>query len=253
MVSLRGAALVIALLAMRPCPALEGGEPAALHHFGVVGTIARDRKEIGSGFSAVQIAPRWVLTAAHVAPQVGAIFANDYGMSGVTEVLTFSSRVPTIPPLQGALRDDLVLIRLASAIRSPYFPHLADENYLPHGPWSTETATLVSNNPTLKHRRFVTAAIRVIPPVPGYNFALSVPGGARIVGGDSGSAMFMDRLSDTDATSVLIGIASAQGSASPAQQIAVYTLVGAYRDLLDQAVEASGEHLRWTAGPIVIR
>ena len=238
---------VAAAIALGPtCLALEGGQPASPRHFGVVGSIAPSRSAIGSGFTAIQIAPKWVLTAAHVAPQPGAIFVNDYGMSGVSEVLLFSNRVPTVSPVPGALRDDLVLLRLASPISSPYFPQLADEATLRHGRWQVGVATLVSNNPTLKSRRFGAAAIELTSSVPGYSFALSIAPDVRIVVGDSGSAMFLGRLSDTDASSVLIGIASAQASSPTGQQVGVYTRVGAYRELLDQAVQASGEHLSWT-------
>jgi hypothetical protein len=243
--SVRTAAAAAAATLALDCVALEGGQAAAPLHFGVVGSIAPSRNAIGYGFPGVQIAPMWVLTAAHVAPPAGAIFANDYGMSGVSEVLILSTRAPTVSPVPGALRDDLALVRLASSILSPYFPRLADEDYLPHGPWLINQATLVSNNPSLKRRRYGVAAIELTPPVPGYSFALSVTDSVRIVSGDSGSPMFLGRLSDTDAFSILVGIASAQTSMPSGRHLGVYTRVGPYRELLDQAVQASGERLRW--------
>jgi len=237
--------VLAAIVIGQTCLALEGGQPAAPHHFGVVGSIARDRTVIGVGFSGVQIAPMWVLTAAHVAPPAGAIFANDYGMSGITEVQTFPTRAPTVSPVPGALRDDLALVHLASPIHSPYFPRLADEGYLPYTHWMSSVATLVSNNPSLSRRRYGASPVQLTPRVPGYDFALSIANDVRIIGGDSGSPMFAGRLTDTDGSSVLLGVATSQVSISSGQHIGVYTRVGAYRELLDRAVQASGEHLRW--------
>jgi hypothetical protein len=232
-------------LAARTAAALDGGQSAAPRHFGVVGSIASSRASIGQGFSAVQIAPRWVLTASHVAPQPGAIFADDFGISGVAEVLPLATRAPTVSPIPGAMRDDLVLVRLAAPIQCPYYPQLADEALLPHGPWLAGFATLVSNNPALNHRRFGASAIELTGRIPGYSFAVSVSDTLRLVSGDSGSAMFLGRLSDTDASSVLLGIASSQLASTSGAHMGVYTRVGAYRPLLDQAVFISGEHLRW--------
>jgi hypothetical protein len=241
-------ALLAFSLAAGPAAALDGGQPAAPRHFGVVGSIAPSRASIGQGFSAVQIAPRWVLTAAHVAPQPGAIFADDFGISGVAEVLPLTTRAPTVSPIPGAMRDDLTLVRLAAPIQCPYFPLLADEGLLPRGRWLAAVATLVSNNPGLNHRRFGASAIELMPRVPGYSFAVSASDVVRLVAGDSGSAMFLGRLSDTDASSVLLGIASSQMTLGSAHG-GVYTRVGAYRSLLDQAVQASGERLRWGESP----
>jgi hypothetical protein len=60
--------------------------------------------------------------------------------------------------------------------------------------------------------------------------------------------MFLGHISDTDAFSVLLGIASSQMAFGSAH-MGVYTRVGAYRPLLDQAVQASGERLRWGESP----
>jgi secreted trypsin-like serine protease len=238
--------VLAAAAAGQTCVALDGGQAALPHHFGVVGSIAQDRTAIGHGFSGVQIAPMWVLTAAHVAPQPGAIYANEFGVSGVSEVLTFATRVPTISPVPGALRDDLALVHLSSPIRSPYFPRLADEDRRPHAQWPAAVATLVSNNPSLSQRRYGASPIELTPPVPVYGLALSVADDVRLVAGDSGSPMFMGHLADTDGSSVLIGIASAQASLPSGKHLGVYTRVGAYRHQLDRAVQVSGEHLRWT-------
>jgi len=226
--------------------ALEGGQAAAPRHFGIVGSISATRSDIGHGFSGVQIAPTWVLTAAHVAPTAGAIFANDFGISGITSVQTFPTRVPTRAPLPGALRDDLALVHLAAPIRCPYFPRLADETAIPYGPGQALLATLVSNNPALNRRRFGAVSIESALPVPGYSFAVSSGNDIAVAAGDSGSPMFLGHISDTDATSVLVGIASAQASRPSGQPLGIYTRVGAYRYQIDQAVQASGEHVQWT-------
>ncbi len=237
--------------------ALEGGLPAPPMHFGLLGTIAVPGSKIGQGFSAIQIAPTWALTAAHVAPPVGAIFANDYGMSVISEVLTFTTRVPTIAPIPGAIRDDIALLHLAKAITSPYLPRLADENFLPREPLSAGLGTLVSNNPGLNRRRFGVAPMRVTANVPGFALAIATAGAnadaVRLVSGDSGSAIFVGHLLNTDASSVLLGIASAQATTPSGLHLAIFTRIGAYRTLLDKAVGASGEQLRWTAGPAPIR
>jgi len=248
---------VVASLLFAGVRALEGGLPAPPGHFGLVGTIAVPGSKIGQGFSAIQIAPTWALTAAHVAPPVGAIFANDYGMSGVSEVLTFATQVPTVSPIPGAIRDDIALLHLARAIASPYLPRLADEDFLPRDPLSAGLGTLVSNNPGLNRRRFAVAPMRLTANVPGFALAVATAGASadavRLVSGDSGSAMFVGRLLNTDASSVLLGIASAQATAPSGLHMAIFTRIGAYRRLLDKAVEASGEQLRWTAGPGSIR
>ncbi len=228
-----------------PAVALEGGQAAAPHHFGVIGAIAASRSQIGHGFPAVQIAPHWVLTAAHVAPAKGAIFADDCGISGVAEVRTFEHRVPTQSPVPGAPRDDIALVRLSAAIHCPYYPRLAGEELLPRPPRAAGMATLVSGNPDLAHRRFGFATVEVTPPVPGFNFALALSQDVGMVSGDSGSALFVGRLTDANGDSILLGIASAESSSPNGRHLGVYTRIGAYRSLLDEAVQASGEDLNW--------
>lgn len=224
--------------------ALDGGR-AVPRRFGVVGAISPAAGRIGYGFPAVQVAPHWVLTAAHVAPARGSVFANDYGHSVVADTVSLEHRVPSVSPLPGGLRDDLTLVRLAVAIHSPYFPQLADENLLPR---RVGMATLVSNNPGLPNRQAGVAPIETTAPVPGYSFAVAASPQLGLAEGDSGSALFLGSLSDADASSVLVGIASAHAATRAGAHVSVYSRVGAYRALLDQAVEASGEALRW-AGP----
>jgi len=249
-------AFLLGLLASSSAWALEGGQAAAPRHFGVVGTIAATRAQIGHGFPAVQIAPSWVLTAAHVAPPAGAVFADEFGISGISDVLTFPTQVPTVSPVPGALRDDLALVHLAKAIPGPAFPRLADEAFLPRAPLPAGFATMVSNNPSLNRRRYGYASLQVPGPVAGYGLALCTSGAdadsAYLARGDSGSPVFAGRLRDTNDLSILIGIASAQASAFSGTHMNVYTRVGPYRRLLDRAVEASGEHLRWTEGTLEI-
>jgi len=237
----------------QPTSALEGSKSLP-KHFGVVGSFAPTRATLGSGFTGVQVAPRWVLTAAHAAPPVGAIFVDDFGMSGVAAVLTFPSKVPTQTPLTGAPRDDLALVRLAAPIASPYFPRLADDAALPHqgalvaATYSGLQATLVSNNPSMAARRFGVARFRGLLRAPGYDFLLVTSDKVGVVAGDSGSPLFLGRLNDTNRESVLAGVATAQGKGG-AGALGIYTRIGPYRELLDAAVEASGEKLHWYAAP----
>ncbi len=231
--------------------ALEGGLSAPLHHFGIVGAIASSREHIGRGFSAVQVAPHWVLTAAHVAPAPGAIFANDFGVSGIAEVIPFATPGAGAPPIAGALRDDLVLVRLSRPIACQYYPMVAESDFLPkNANLPAGVVTLVANNPDLAHRRFGLADLVLLPQTPAFDLALaSYQAGAsavRVVSGDSGSPMFFGRLWDTDAHAVLLGVASSRSLAPGDTGFGVYTLIGPYRGLIDQAVEASGERVHWS-------
>jgi len=247
----RAALLALAPLFAQGTSALEGGAKAPHGHFGIVGSFALNRAGLGTGFSGVQIAPKWVLTAAHAAPPPGAIFVDDCGMSGVAEVLTFPFKVPTQTPLAGALRDDLALVRLAAAVECPYFPRLADDTalpapgVLPSGAYSVIQTTLVSNNPSMTARRFGHAQFLGLFRVPGYDLLLIASDKVALVVGDSGSPVFLGHLSDTDQESVLAGVASAQGKGIGDRALGIYTRVGPYRALLDGAVEATGEKLRW--------
>jgi hypothetical protein len=252
----RQQAALLALAAFaHAAPALEAGLKSPPKHFGVVGSFALTRAALGSGFTGVQIAPKWVLTAAHAAPPVGAIFVDDFGMSGVAEVLTFPSKVPTQTPLAGALRDDLALVRLAAPIPSPYFPRLADDSALPGqgaltaAAYSSIRTTLVSNNPSMTARRFGLAHFHELLRAPGYDFLLVASDKVALVAGDSGSPIFLGQLNDTDQHSVLAGVATAQSKSSTGSSLGIYTRVGPYRALLDAAVQASGEKLRWYAAP----
>lgn len=235
--------------------AIENSLPAIRRHFAVVGTLSPPHGTVGQGFSGVHVAPRWVLTAAHIQAGTGWIFASDFGMSGVAEVLSFPTTAPTRPPLEGIPRDDVALVRLARPVDCPHFPRLADDATLRALPRTALTATMVSNNPGLNDRRFGYSQLRLLKAVPGYSLAeTSRPaepgslGGPYLVPGDSGSPLFLGRLLDCDFSSVLVGIASAQFLESSGTHHAVYSRVGVLRRELDEAVHASGERLRWTAG-----
>jgi hypothetical protein len=249
----RTALLATCALSAHFASALEGGQAATRGHFGVVGAFAPNRASLGLGFAGVQIAPKWVLTAAHVAPGAGAIFVNDCGMSGVAEVLTFAFKVPTQTPLTGALRDDLALVKLAAPIVCPYYPRLADESAMAReGPpfafvHDKNPATLVSNQKSIASRRFAGAQVEGIYRAPGFDFLLVAGQGVALVSGDSGSPVFLGRLDDTDHASVLAGVASGQTKTNTGISLGVYTRVGRYRPMLDAAVQASGEQLHWVS------
>jgi hypothetical protein len=98
-------------------------------------------------------------------------------------------------------------------------------------------------------RRFGPARFQGLLRAPGYDFLLVTSDKVELVGGDSGSPAFLGRLNDTDRDSVLAGVATAQGKRSLGTSLGIYTRVGPYRALLDAAVEASGEKLRWYAAP----
>ena len=248
------ALLLLALLLLLPgaAQALDGGESAGVGHFGIVGTLSPDRNTIGQGFPAVQISPHWVLTAGHVAPAVGAIFANDYGMSGVAEIRSLRTLVPTVSPIAGAARDDMVLVRLAREIASPYFPILADEDFLPHRPFPAGRATQVSNNPSLRKRRYAYCRLQWTARVPGYSLALAYPEegvmGGTVVSGDSGSPLFFEHLTDSNEQTILLGVASAHLKEATGQILGLYTRLGAYRKRLEAAAASTGDVLVWTQG-----
>ena len=248
----RALAIVGCALCAQTALALEGGEKSPHGHFRVVGSFALDRSSIGSGFSGVQIAPKWVLTAAHAAPPVGAIFVDDCGMAGVAEVLTFPMKVPAQTPLPGALHDDLALVRLAAPVPCPYFPRLAEDSALPPPGifvaigQSGGGATLVSNSPSMAAQRFGFARVEGVFRAPGYDFVVVASKEVALIAGDSGSPLFLGRVADTDRESVVAGVATGQTRNGAGLALGVYTRVGPYRPLLDTAVEASGERLRWS-------
>jgi hypothetical protein len=235
--------------------ALEGAMPAIARHFSVVGTISPRAGPVGQGFSAVQVAPRWAVTAAHIAPAAGWVFASDSGLSGIVEVLTFPSSAPTRSPIEGVPRDDIALLRLGRAISSPYYPRLADDSYLAPILRTAPMATLVSNNPGLKERRFGFVHLEFLKEVAGYSLAIATgldgagsAHGAYVVPGDSGSPVFMGHLLNSSEASILVGIASSEIVDHAGGRHSVYSRVGAVRGQLDEAVRSNAETLRWAAG-----
>jgi len=247
---LRVFALAITLASFaRSADALDGRAAFATIRFGVVGTVSSGAPS-GGGFSATQIAPSWAVTAAHIAPAVGLSFRNDFGNSTVAEILSFPTRAPTDSPLPGALRDDLVLVRLAAPIHALYLPQLADDATFLSRASPGLALTLVSNNPDAAHRRYGAAELAGVFNRIGYPLVVSIGKQLDVVRGDSGSALFLGRIKDANASSVLIGVASAQGSTAQGQSFGVYTRIGAYRAALDAAVAASGETLNWATPPL---
>jgi hypothetical protein len=241
------AALVGTILAFAGrASALEGFATSATTRFGIVGSVAGEGTN-PEGFSATQIAPSWAVTAAHIAPPPGRSYSNDFGSSTVAEIISFPTRAPTEPPVKGAWRDDLVLLRLATAIRAPYLPQLADDDVLARQGSVGMAVTLVSNNPDPAHRRFGAAQVAGFIRRAGYPLLLSRGQQVDVMVGDAGSALFLGRLSDSDGSSVLLGVASSGGATEQGLNLGVFTRIGAYREFLDAAVAASGERLQWAA------
>jgi hypothetical protein len=135
---------------------------------------------------------------------------------------------------------------------SPYFPRLADDAALPGAgllfaaAYSGLQTTLVSNNPSMRARRFGFAHFEGLFRSPGYDLLLVVGDGVALAAGDSGSPIFLGRLNDTDTDSVVAGVATGQRKGAGGASLGIYTRVGPYRGVLDAAVEATGERLRWS-------
>jgi hypothetical protein len=108
--------------------------------------------------------------------------------------------------------------------------------------------TMVSNNPSIAARRFGIAHFQGVYRAPGYDFLVVASETVALVAGDSGSPLFLGIRNDTDSDSVVAGLATGQ-TRSGNVAVGIYTRVGPYRGLLDAVVQASGEKLRWYAGP----
>jgi len=226
--------------------ALEGPAALATRKFGLVGTLADAQDAQQRGFPATQIAPSWIITAAHVPLDLGRRFAHDFGWALAAAVSRLSTTAPTQAPFDGAVRDDLALIRLATPILTPYLPRLMDDGILQRQPAGGDL-TMVSNNPGLRDRRSGFAGLRAFTRRQGYDFLIVGPRGLQLASGDSGSPLFLGHLTDTDADSVLVGVASARSTDQAGRDIAVYSRLGPHRAALDALVGESGERLRWSA------
>jgi hypothetical protein len=236
--------LSILLCAAPAARALEGLAAVATRRFGIVGTMTESHDGAAGGFPATQIAPSWVITAAHVAPPIGRRFVDDFGAAPIGAVTRLSTAAPTQPPFDGALRDDLALLRLVTPIAAPYFPRLIEDPGLERQRAGV-VLTLVSNNPGLAQRRTGQGMLRTLTRRRGYDFMVVVPRGLRLVGGDSGSPLFLGRLADSNGRSILLGVASARSTDPAGLDIGVYSRIGAHRPALDALVGESGERLIW--------
>jgi hypothetical protein len=236
--------LVALALAPASGRALDGADAAPTRQFGVVGSFCAPQDTARNGFPGTQIAPSWVLTAAHVAPAAGRRYVNDFGDALVAETVGLARGAPTQPPFDGALRDDLVLVRLAAAIPTPYLPRLMDDEAFLRRRANSDF-TLVSNNPRLQARRVGYGALRAVTRRSGFDFLIIASRRVQLAGGDSGSALFLGHLARADGDSVLVGVASARSTDQDGASIAVYTRVGVHRGALDAAVGAAGEQLTW--------
>lgn len=236
--------LAASLLAPATAHALEGLAAIETKRFGIVGTMSDGNDYRIGGFPATQIAPSWAITAGHVAPAVGKRYVDDYGQAKIVGVTRLTTTAPTEPPFGGALRDDLALLRLAEPIAAPYLPRLIDDARLQQRHADIEF-TLVSNNPGLHARRTGHGSLRVLTRRRGYDYLIVGSRDLQLVPGDSGSALFLGHLADSDAWSILAGVASARTTDTAGQHLAVYARIGAHRSALDALVGESGQRLNW--------
>lgn len=225
--------------------ALEGFGVWSTPNFGIVGTFSKASSPAAQGFSGIQIAPSWIVTAAHVAPTVDSFFTNHYGAAAVAGIVRAQTTAPSDSPLPGAPRDDLALVRLTSPIAAPYLPRLLDDEMLMHRRANPDACTLVSNNPGLSHRYAGFARVQALIRREGYEFVLAEGDGVNLVSGDSGSAMFLGFLRHASVEAVLFGVASARTVDKKGQNIGVYARVGAHRKMMDEAMAGSGQRLSW--------
>lgn len=215
--------------------ALQGG--TATNGFAVVG-------EIG-GASGVLIADNWVLTAAHVA--VGVIpgstsFVSLLGSSTIDSVVRFSN--DTFPA------NDIALVRLSSAITGEHavlnsaviqdsqvaslgtLTAASAQNQSPNG-YGTTTAVGATVNDDLD-----TGTNTV-------NWLITE--GATVQGGDSGSALFLGQITDSNGA-VLLGIASALITFDDGQpSLSAYVQASAYRGWIDTTLSTNGQQATWVS------
>lgn len=211
-------------------------------------------EEVGRG---VQVAPAWVLVAAHFTLPKGAVYGNGYGSWTVGDVYFAPGAGPEAA-------NDLALMRLvlggASAV--PYLP--INGTALADGAYSFAATIASAANTTgpraYGHTTVGEAASTIDPDGSGplqpvvANYLISYDAAVYVQPGDSGGALFNGRVADS---SVLLGITSAQVSddATGLPAGSAFVQPAAYRAWIDQTMAADladDEMLAWVATPALV-
>lgn len=192
------------------------------------------------GANGVLIAPNWVLTAAHVAGNstalAGSSFQSGDGSSTIDAAFVFdgTSNFPD---------NDIALVHLTSAINSSSLPILNDSSVNDTISYLGGNLTLASSvNSTQRDYGYATGSGEVQM----YNTStvnwIITSGSTNVVGGDSGSALYMNQVTD-GAGQVLLGVASAEtttGNGVVAVNQSAYVLVSYYKTWIDTTIANSG-------------
>ncbi len=202
----------------------------------------------------VQVAPSWVLTAAHNTTAVGATWTNGYGS------FTVAARydAPGAGPYPA---NDLALLRLvaADAVAAPYLPLYAGT--FADGEFDDPlAATIVSafnteTGPRAYGWTTIGEAATTIDPDDGgprgdvvVHYLLSHDRDVYVQGNDSGGGLFGGHVADTG---VLLGIASAQlRDAGAPPRGSAFVRPAAYRSWIDATLAADpadDESLLWVS------
>lgn len=224
------------VLTTLPAHALEGG--TATSNFAVVG-------EIG-GTSGVLITDNWVLTAAHVAKSVSpgsSTFSSSLGTSVIDQVVLFSN--------EGFPGNDIALVRLSTSISGEHA--VLNDTVILNSQVSTlgplTAASAQNQQPNGYVSTTATAATITDEIDSGLNTVnwLLTQGGT-VQGGDSGSALFLGQVTDSNGA-VLLGIASALISfddGSPS--LSGYVQVSAYKSWIDTTLSTYGtQQANWVS------
>jgi hypothetical protein len=208
-----------------------GGPAAAI----VGGTPTTSFVPVGHG---VQITPHWVLTARHLGFDPGGTFANGAGSATVDAVYTLPG--PDFP------QNDLALLRLATPLAAPAVA--LEAGLLPVGPLAPPLAATITTGGNQSPRGYAFTTVQEVidlvdPDDDGPLNAVPVrwlvawsPGFAPpyVEDGDSGGGLFVGHV--TDATTPLLGIASAAFEPTDAQpdfHASGFVQVAYYRSWID--------------------
>jgi hypothetical protein len=212
------------------------------------------------GFFGVQVAPDWVLTVNHVAAaffptNAGTIaFSNGLGVRGVIDRFD----APGAGPFPA---NDLSLLRLAPGSGgAPAFYLPINSDLFSNGVFPALDITITSAaNSTLPRAYAQTTvtefATQLDPDGDGplgpvtVNYLLSLDAQRYVVSGDSGGGLFLGHV--TDATSPLLGLASAQlGEVGQPPTGSAFVQLAAYRSWIDATLAGAAgnsQQLQWVS------
>lgn len=174
------ATVAAALAAASPASAIDPPQPATPASTTLPGTarVADEWKLVGRGNpSAVQVAPRWVISSDHSPMVAGSTFTNGYGSATVSS---------TVLPACGrsCFGTDLSLSLLSAPINAPTYPKLLGENV------SGNTAALPGSVLSAGYGKTDTAAASIGWTKPDGSAAAGQATAPATFYGDSGGASF---------------------------------------------------------------